>query len=336
MKRNISLMIIVLLSIMLLSSCNDLTHSKPIIENHTDPTSSDCQTGMSFITSTDFSDNETFSEESIDYQNTQLEKKEANYVYAPPIEAFESNFAVDNIVRKVEFSYYHNGEFGDLPKKIFDELIHYVTTNNLVAENERLEWIGVDKFDINSDGTDDFIIEGQVMPASIESVSAGDYPHQYFNRIYVSDNEEYFAFDFPTSKYKCYYILSSACNGYSSFISDLNSLSLIYFDGSEYVTKTIGADYTWEYLDNSIVKITCYPYQIEDRYVIAKCLYDSNIVQHTLFYSCLADGSPCIPSDEKIDFYIELTEYAPQQQNDFWIGPIEIKYVAVDSSRLDK
>ena len=35
MNRNISLMIITLLSVMLLSSCNDLTHS-PIIENNTE------------------------------------------------------------------------------------------------------------------------------------------------------------------------------------------------------------------------------------------------------------------------------------------------------------
>ena len=75
MKRNISLMIIVLLSIMLLSSCNDLTHSKPIIENHTDPTSSDCQTGMSFITSTDFSDNETFSERALIIKIHSLKKR---------------------------------------------------------------------------------------------------------------------------------------------------------------------------------------------------------------------------------------------------------------------
>lgn len=321
MKSNISLMAITLLSVMLLSSCNDLTHS-PIIENNTETISSSNQTDMSFTTSIDFSENKIFSEESLDHQSQQLDIKD--YVYAPPDEASECSFAVDNIVRKVEFSYYRNDEFEALPDSIFDELQSYVTANDLVAENERLEWIGVDKFDINSDGTDDYIIEGQVMPVDIRSVNAGDYPHQSFNRIYIYDNGKYRAYDFPASKYKCYYILSSACNGYSSFISDLNSLSLIYFDGSNYATKTIGAEYTWEYLDNSIIKITCYPSQIEDGYVVAKCLYDSDIIKHTLFYSCLADGSPCIPSDGKVDFYIELTESAPQQ-NDFWIGPIEIK-----------
>lgn len=329
-STRLMIMITVLLSIMLLSGCNDSNHSKQIIENHVEAASSDRQTSISFVESTNSSENETFSEESIDHQNAQPEKKEANYVYSPPAKASECHFTVDDIVRKIEFSYYQSGEFGAFPDSIIAELISYVATNKLVAENERLEWIGVDKFDINSDGMEDYIIEGQVMSADIKSVTAGDYPNQYFNRIYISDNEKYRAFDFPASKYKCYYILSSTCNGYSSFISDLNSLSLIYFDGNDYVAKAIGTEYTWEYLDNSIVKITCYPCQIEDGYVIAKCLYDSDYIRHTLFYSCLADGSPCISSEGKAEFYIELTESAPQKQNDFWIGPIEIKYVTLE------
>lgn len=60
------IMITVLLSIMLLSGCNDSTHSKLIIENHAEAASSDRQTSISFIESTDSS-----SEESIDHQNAQ-------------------------------------------------------------------------------------------------------------------------------------------------------------------------------------------------------------------------------------------------------------------------
>ncbi len=329
MRRNICPALTALLSVMLLSGCNDSTYSEPGVEKNTEPSSTNRQTDMAFTPSTDCSGNEVFSEECIYDPNEQPELKYADYVYAPPSEASEISFAVDSIVRKVEFSYYQNDGREDLPEDIVDELMHYATTNDLIAENERLQWIGVDKYDINSDGTDDYIIEGQVMRDDIVSVSAGDYPHQYFDRVYISDDEQYRAYDFPASKYKCYYILSSVCNGYCSFISDLNSLSLIYFDGNDYATETIGAEYTWEYLDDTTVKITCYPSQTGDGYVIAKCLYGSDIVRHTLFYSCLADGSPCVPSDGEVDFYIELTESAPQQ-NDFWIGPIEIKYAAVD------
>lgn len=329
MRRNICPALTALLSVMLLSGCNDSTYSEPGVEKNTEPSSTNRQTDMAFTPSTDCPGKEVFSEECIYDPNEQPELKYADYVYAPPSEASEISFAVDSVVRKVEFSYYQNDGLEDLPTDIVDELMHYATTNDLIAENERLQWIGVDKYDINSDGTDDYIIEGQIMRDDIVSVSAGDYPHQYFDRVYISDDEQYRAYDLPVSKYKCYYILSSVCNGYCSFISDMNSLSLIYFDGSDYVTETIGAEYTWEYLDDTTVKITCYPSQTGDGYVIAKCLYGSDIVRHTLFYSCLADGSPCIPSDGKVDFYIELAESAPQQ-NDFWIGPIEIKYAAVD------
>lgn len=56
---------------MLLSGCNDSTHSKLIIENHAEAASSERQTSISFIESTDSSENETFSDESIDHQNAQ-------------------------------------------------------------------------------------------------------------------------------------------------------------------------------------------------------------------------------------------------------------------------
>ena len=79
-STRLMIMITVLLSIMLLSGCNDSNHSKQIIENHVEAASSDRQTSISFVESTNSSENETFSEESIDHQNAQPEKKEANYV----------------------------------------------------------------------------------------------------------------------------------------------------------------------------------------------------------------------------------------------------------------
>lgn len=259
-----------------------------------------------------------------------LSTEEKKYLYIPPNEAYEAEFVVDNIVHKLDFKYYRNDGTSNLPSEIVSEINYYV--NEGKAENEHLEWLGEDRFDMNSDGVDDYIIEGHVTT---------DNPF-YFTRIvrmYISNNNMGFdAVDIPSSKYDNNdYILSTKTNNYNDYLGHTysNGFSLMCFDGEDAysVSRTLGKEYTWEYLDDNLLKITySYSEGTENEYAIAKPLFGANVLENTLLYSSLSDGTPTVCDSEKIEFYIRLTDNAPKNPNDFWIGPIEFEYISANDS----
>ena len=252
-------------------------------------------------------------------------------------------FARDNIIYKLDYTYYRNDSTADLPEYIFSDINSYADEFISSAEYDRkLDWIGIDMFDINSDKLDDYVVVGQIMEKSFVSKQEGDAPYTQIERIYLSNgNGGFDIIDFPASSGKVGtlydYILSTKTNGYNDFMGySHDDILLISFDGNSTYSESeiLDRDYTWEYLDNDILKITVYAYSHENDIAIAKPLLDSDCIEHMLLYSSLPDGTPSasIPQtygSNIFEFYVKRTDKAPEKWNDFWIGPIEVKYIPV-------
>ena len=268
---------------------------------------------------------------------TNADKEQSEYTYSPPEAAFDVEFARDNIICRVDYQYYPNDETAELPEYIFADINSYADEyiSNLKYDCS-LERIGVYTFDINSDGLDDYIVIGEITNGGFSF-----YPYT-IERLYIQDgNGGFNVVDFPASggKIGTLYdnILSTKTNGYNDFMGYYNeneSIVLISFDGNSTYSETeaLNRDYTWEYLDNDILKITVYAYSHENDIAIAKPLLDSDCIEHMLLYSSLPDGTPSasIPQtygSNIFEFYVKRTDKAPEKWNDFWIGPIEVKYI---------
>ena len=272
---------------------------------------------------------------------TTADKEQSEYTYSPPEAAFDVEFARDNIIYKLDYTYYRNDSTADLPEYIFSDINSYADEFISSAKYDcKLDWIGIDMFDINSDRLDDYIVVGQIMEKSFVSKQEGDAPHTQIERIYLSNGNGGFNFiDFPASCGKGGtlhdHILSTKTNGFNDFMgSSHDGILLISFDGNNTYSETeiLDKDYTWEYLDNDLVRIICYDYHNKNEIAVAKLLYDTDCVEHILLYSSLPDGTPSVSipqtyDSNKFEFYVKRTDKAPEKWNDFWIGPIEVKYI---------
>lgn len=266
------------------------------------------------------------------------------YTYSPPSSAFELGFVRDNIIHKLEYTYYRNDGTAELPEYILADINSYADEwISSVEYDYKLDWIGVDMFDINSDGLDDYIVVGQIMDIQFISKEPGDAPYAPVEIIYVTDeNGGLESINFPASYGKATthndHILSTKTNGYNDFIgSSHDGFLLISFDGKSTYSKveTLSDDYTWEYLDNGLVKLSCYDYRNENEIAVVKFLYDTGYTENIMLYSSLPDGTPAgsVPQaygDNKFEFYVKRTDKAPEKWNDWAAGPIEIKYIPVN------
>lgn len=266
--------------------------------------------------------------------------EDREYIYSPPASALDVEFVRDKIIHKLEYTYYRNDGTAELPEFILSDMNLYadeVISND--GCDQSFEWIGVDMFDINSDGLDDYIVVGQIIDMPFVSKQEGDAPYMSIERIYVLNEKGGFdAIDFPASCGKDTiqndHILSTRTNCYNEFIgSTYDGLLLKNFDGNSTYseTRTLSADYTWEYLDNSLLRITVCADGHENEIAVAKFLYDTDYTEHKLLYSSLPDGTPTVCDSGKFEFYIKLTEKAPEDPNDFWGGPIEVEYVLANN-----
>ena len=266
------------------------------------------------------------------------------YAYSPPAAALDVEFVRDNIIHKIEYAYYRNSGTAELPEFILSDMNSYADEWISNAEYDySLEWIGVDMFDINSDGSEDYIVVGQIMDMSFVSKQEGDAPYMPIERIYVPNgNGGFDVIVFPAScgKGTTYndYILSTKTNGYNDFMGSSNDgIILVNFDGisTYFKAEVLSEDYTWEYLDNNLVRIICYDYRNKNEIAVAKFLYDTSYTEHILFYSSLPNGTPSVSvpqayGSSKFEFYVKRTDKAPEKWNDWAAGPIEIKYIPAD------
>lgn len=267
---------------------------------------------------------------------TTADKEYNEYVYSPPDAAFDVEFVRDNIICSVDYQYYPNDETAELPEYIFADINSYANEWISNAENDySFERIGVYMFDINSDGLDEYIVIGE-----IDVKAPMLYPPYIIEKLYIQDgNNGFQAFDFPASSSKYGiedYILSTKTNGYNDFIGiGIDSFFTAVYDGNSayYEAETFcTGDYRWEYLDNDILKITVYTHSHENDIAVAKPLHDSDYIENMLIYSSLPDGTPSVSVPQMygsniFEFYVKRTDKAPEKWNDFWVGPIEIKYI---------
>lgn len=278
-------------------------------------------------------------------ETTAISETAAEYEYTPPPAALDVEFARDNIIYKLDYTYYRNDGTAELPEFILSDINLYADEFISSAEYDRkLDWIGIDMFDINSDKLDDYIVVGQLMDKSFVSKQEGDAPYTQIERIYLSNgNGGFNTVDFPASdgKYGTLYdyILSTKTNGYNDFMdSSIDGILLISFDGKSTYSETeiLSMDYTWEYLDNDLVKIAIPAFNDEykNKIAVAKFIFDTDYVEHPLLYSSLPDGTPfgSIPQtygSNIFEFYVKRTDKAPEKWNDFWVGAIEVKFIPI-------
>lgn len=276
--------------------------------------------------------------------------EQIEYSYSPPDAALDVEFARDNIICRVEYKDYPNDKTAELPEYIFSDMNNYA--QKVIAENDILnknsfvlEGIGVYMFDINSDGLDDYIVIGEI----VENESMFYQPY-IIEKLYIQDgNNGFQAIDFPasTAKYGIKdYILSTKTNGYNDFIGiSVNGFFTAVYDGNSTYSEAeiLDIDYMWEYLDNDFVKITIPAYNDEykNKIAVAKFIFDTDCVEHMLLYSSLPDGTPSVSLPQTygsniFEFYVKRTDKAPEKWNDFWVGPIEIKYIPASSNDAEE
>ncbi len=267
------------------------------------------------------------------------------YVYSPPAAALEVEFYRDKIIHKLEYTYYSDESTAEVPEYILSDMNDYadkvIEENNFLDESSSfLERIGVDMFDINSDGFDDYVVIGLI----VENDSMFYQPYT-IEKLYMQDgNNGFQAFDFPASSAKYGiddYILSTKTNGFNDFIGiDVygNYFTAVYDGNSAYseAETFCTGDYRWEYLDNSLAKITVNANGHENEIAVLKFFYDTDRAEHMLLYSSLPDGTPSVSiqhyGSNIFEFYVKRTDKAPEKWYDWGVGPIEIKYIPADVS----
>ena len=345
----INIHIMAVLSLLMLTACTSNTNKNTVGETSEIVTTS-------VITSESFS-NEAVSEFSDTNANVTINTSESEavtdteygeYTYSPPDAALDVEFVRDNIIHKIEYSYYRNNGTAELPEFILSDMNSYA--NEFISNSEydySLEWIGVDMFDINSDGFKDYIVVGQIMDMLFVSKQEGDAPYIPIERIYVpNENGGFDVIAFPASCGKGTvnndHILSTKTNGYNDFLgSSDDGIILVNFDGNStyFKAEVLSEDYTWEYLDNDLVKIICYDNRNKNEIAVAKFLYDNGYTEHILLYSSLPDGTPSVSvpqtygSSKLFEFYVKRTDKAPERWNDWAAGPIEINFIPADYSK---
>ncbi|MCM1524403.1 MAG: hypothetical protein NC120_08105 [Ruminococcus sp.] len=227
------------------------------------------------------------------------------YIYSPPTAALDLDFCRDKIIHKIEYTYYLNDSPAGLPEYILSDMNYYA--KKVIEEDDILgkgsfvlERIGVDMFDINSDGFDDYIVVGEIIDIEGE---LNFFPYT-IEKLYIKDgNDGFNAIDFPAScgKGSTLYdnILSTKTNGFNDFMGFCYyDIILISFDGNSTYSETeiLDEDYTWEYLDNGLVKISVYENnhgnEHKNEIAVAKFIYDTDYTEHILLYSSLPDGTP--------------------------------------------
>lgn len=347
----LNLTIIVLLLIMLLSSCNNqnitisdtTVSSSPTIENVVGEDTSNSKTTV------------TREEIITGFQNTEI-----NYKYQLPEELKNLTWNTDKIVTKIDYDYFRNDEniYNNIPKEIVAKTENYVMTGDFeihgiseVSDNEHIAWFGVMKYDMNSDGVLDYLIIGQVMRDEYISDKPGGIEHWNVYMLYITQNDGTYkaikrdAFVDRANEY----ILDTQTNG----INDLMVLSLCIIEDNDIVIKYNGEDSYSEiqYIDekyfnncekykDNIVKITLnMNYAAYRKSYIAIKYYDNPYLKENLLYCCNPDGTPYIcdenhPTDIFSDgyvFYAELKDgvnisTALQNMNS---RPTEIKYISI-------
>lgn len=108
--------------------------------------------------------------------------------------------------------------------------------------------------------------------------------------------------------------------------SSHNGVVLISFDGNSTYSEIeiLNKDFTWEYLDNGLAKITVYAPDNghKNEIAVVKFIYDTDYVEHVLLYSSLPDGTPSSSVIGKngydvFEFYVRRTDKAPKKMERF-------------------
>lgn len=286
------------------------------------------------------------------------------YKYQPPKEVMNTQFYSKDIEKEIVFdeytpefyaymNFYDKGYrellledfYKHYPKEIVDDLnvsiISKIENSYADSYNEKekidckIIRIGCMMYDMNFDGTEDYVIDAWV------SENGDDY---YFGfdlcKIYlVVENSAYKSIDWENNKLSPHkYILSSQTNGLKNLLILTNgNKPESTYDGksryidSEYLDEKHLCEVKLEQVENNIVK--CFG-MLESKGISGKCYYaayfqDNPYLKNNILYSCAPDGTPKIIDSQEFEFYAELKEGVIIPEYCF-LTPTEFRYIPVD------
>lgn len=257
------------------------------------------------------------------------------YLYQPPDIVSFGNYQSDRIVHELRYGYRPNDDeiYSFLPHSIVSDMEACIAKTKL--PDGKFSWFGIDRFDLDGDGTEDYIVLGELIKPDRTSKHPSDTPYVPVSRIYLcKGGGEFKAIDFsassPLDNSRDKYFVSNKTNGVFNFLVPYvtRHYDLIAYDGENaYISKgRITTDYEWEYAGNDRIKITveC----SHNGYAGLKVLTADSFLNENYLYSSAPDGTPVKVSGGKAEFYATIN------LPDSFIGACEL-YLAPENSVID-
>lgn len=305
----------------------------------------------------------------------QAEAEQIDFEYQPPQEVLDTHFYSDDIEAKIECEPILDDDFRDvfndeeainevysaiseiLPQEIVDNIYNNIQPFEGLPEYYRIKNVSYMKYDLNSDGTDDYYLYVEITDEVMGVMGIF-----HFERVFIADGDSFKPINIPSfndSRTICYYILSTQTNGVKDIFAfhNSNAPSLKYDSVSAYGDFTeLDERHTFiefEILSNNILYLNMKVSVIDaavGEYYTAIQFADNTYLKNSMLYSCYSDGTPrsyieksidewqsgdFYPSGEGYDFYVELTDEGVEaftEETNVWrlLDLLEIKYIAVD------
>jgi hypothetical protein len=290
-----------------------------------------------------------------------------DFKYQPPESVKDIFWYSDYKEFEILYTFYPNDEYitDYLPKEIVDDFTEYVS-ERIDTSIENIGFFGVTMYDINDDGTNDYLVTARALPIpyiigdndSLYTLYIRDYP-----AVFLENSNGYDFIPRATTKFNSIiedtndgFVMSTKTNGLKDIFLEVQEGFRITYDGkSEYLPENINYSNVFgecELVNDSLCKFTLkntnYPISfdgelINDYYVCVKFNENNNPFKEDVIYTCNMAGEAVYyrdgyPVNESVTdpfkqgnfvFYIpikSLEAYKDFEQNRI-IDILEIKYV---------
>lgn len=305
----------------------------------------------------------------------QTEAEQVDYEYQPPQEVLDAHFYSDDIEAKFECEPILDDErrdvFNDqeainevysaiaaiLPQEIVDNIYNNIQIHPFegLPEHYRIKNVSYMKYDINSDGTDDYYLYVDVTDEVM-----GVMGNLHFERVFIADGDSFKPINIPSfndGRTSCYYFLSTQTNGVKDIFAFHNSNApSLKYDGVSAYDGAVEMDemhtfINFKILPENILHLNMNVFvtdrSVGEHYTAIK-FADNPYIKNNLLYTCYLDGTPRMyiekphgednafsPSIEGYDFYVELTDEGLKAFTDEWnvwnlLDLLEIKYISAE------
>lgn len=305
----------------------------------------------------------------------QTEAEQVDYEYQPPQEVLNTHFYSDDIEAKIECEPILDDDYRDvfndeeainevysaiaaiLPQEIVDNIYNniQITPFEGLPEHYRIKNVSYMKYDLNSDGTDDYYLYVDITDEVMNVM--GNF---HFERVFIADGDGFKPINIPSfndGRTSCRYILSTRTNGVKDIFAFHNSQKPSFeYDGVSAYGGAVETDEMHTFINFKILpdnilylnmNIFATDGSVGEHYTAIK-FADNPYIKNNLLYTCYPDGTPRTyiekshgednafsPSIEGYDFYVELTDEgatAFAEEDIIWhlLDLQEIKYISAE------